>query len=205
MTEKKKLGSIWCKLLREALSGISGRKKNVILTWAVYMLNSPLLLILRHLWHLHWADVAQNGVTPFHTIESVSLQLLAWAAFTIPVSQSDLCILFSKCYLLVSPVELLSNTACSFTFYTSKPNVFHFVLASAFLHSWMTTRGMVPEEAFLTSYLHVITGGHSTSIPAKPEMQQWWKTCPEVGPLHMFAQAGLWFVTVISHAYYDDT
>lgn len=147
------------------------------------------------MWH------KMNEVTPFHTIRSFSFQLLAWAAFTTTVRSLHfvLQILFAGQFSRDIIPDCLQ-----FIFYTSTPNVFYIVLASRFLHSWMTIRGMVPAEACLTSHLHVITGGHSTSTPAVPQMQQWWKTCPEVGTLWMSAQEGLWFVIIISHVYYDN-
>lgn len=118
-------------------------------------------------------------LTPFHTIWSVSLQLLAWAAFTTTVR--SLHFVF-QVFLAGQPSRVIIPDCLQFTFYTSTPNVFHFLLASSFLHSWMTIRGMVPAEACLTSYLHVITGGHSTSIPAVPQTQQWWKTYQKWDP-----------------------
>lgn len=200
------LGSIWRKLLWETLSGIEGRKKNVLSTWAVYTLNSPLLLVLRHLWHLHWADVAQNeGSNTFlHNKICLSSACSMRCLYHHGQSVRSLHFVFQMLFGGQSCGAIIPY-CLQFTFYTSIPNVFHFVLASPFLHSWMTTRGMVPEKACLTSYLHVITGGHSTSIPTAPKMQQWWKTWPEVGSLCMFTQAGLWFVTITSCAYYDDT
>lgn len=119
-------------------------------------------------------------VTPFHTRGSVSLQLLAQAIFTTTIRSLHFVfqMLFAGQFSRAITLDCLQ-----FIFDTSTPNVFHFVLASLFLHGWMTTTGMVTAEACLTSYLHVITGGPSTSIPAAPQMQQWWKTCPEAGSL----------------------
>lgn len=148
------------------------------------------------MWH------KMREATPFHTIGSAFLQLLAWAAFTTKAR----CLHFVFQMLFAGQSSRTITPDClQFTFYTSTPNIFHFVLASPFLHSWMTIRGKAPAEACLTSYLHVITGGHSTSIPAVPQMQQRWKTCPEVGSLWTFAQAGLWFFIIISCACYDNT
>lgn len=124
------------------------------------------------MWH------KMREVTPFHTTGSVSLLLLAWAAFTITVR--SLHFAFQMLFAGQSPRAIIPD-CLQFTFSTSTPNVFHFVLASPFLHSWMTIRGMVPAEARLTSYLHVIRGGHSTSIPAVQQMQQWWKNMPRRG------------------------